>query len=105
MINAIQWFKDKGFLFDDRITIYDVIALQNDAMRDGLNGAAEMILNVPSYISDNELASMIRGAALDIKDPCIKCGKMFSGSFTGECQECESRIIREICERHDQSKN
>lgn len=32
MINAIEWFKSKGFTFDDKITIKDVIELQADAM-------------------------------------------------------------------------
>jgi len=32
MINAIEWFKEKGFTFDDKITIMDVIDLQTDAL-------------------------------------------------------------------------
>ena len=36
MINAIKWFTEKGFTFDDKITIKDVIDLQNDARKDGL---------------------------------------------------------------------
>jgi len=36
MKNAIEWFKEKGFTFDDKITIKDVIDLQNDARKDGL---------------------------------------------------------------------
>jgi hypothetical protein len=31
MINPIEWFKEKGFTFDDKITIKDVIDLQEDA--------------------------------------------------------------------------
>lgn len=31
MINAVEWFKEKGFTFDDKITIADVIQLQNDS--------------------------------------------------------------------------
>lgn len=34
MINAIEWFKEKGFTFDDKITIKDVIVLQDDARKD-----------------------------------------------------------------------
>lgn len=30
-INPIEWFEAKGFTFDDKITIKDVIDLQNDA--------------------------------------------------------------------------
>jgi hypothetical protein len=36
MKNAIDWFKEKGFTFDDKITIKDVIELQNDARKDAL---------------------------------------------------------------------
>jgi hypothetical protein len=36
MKNPIEWFKEKGFTFDDKITIADVIALQADAQKDGL---------------------------------------------------------------------
>ena len=47
MKNAIEWFKEKGFTFDDKITIKDVIDLQNDARKDGmmtaLNTASETI--------------------------------------------------------------
>ncbi len=32
MINAIEWFKEKGFTFDDKITIKDVTDLQSDAL-------------------------------------------------------------------------
>lgn len=35
MINPIEWFKEKGFTFDDKITIADVIALQEDARKAG----------------------------------------------------------------------
>ena len=31
MKSAIDWFREKGFGFDDKITIKDVIDLQNDA--------------------------------------------------------------------------
>jgi hypothetical protein len=44
MKNAIEWFKDNGFGFDDKITIKDVIDLQNDARKDGLMTA----LNIAS---------------------------------------------------------
>ena len=33
MINPIQWFKEKGFTFDDKITIKDLIDLQEDARK------------------------------------------------------------------------
>lgn len=33
---AIDWFKEKGFTFYDKITIVDVIELQQDARKDGL---------------------------------------------------------------------
>lgn len=36
MKNAIEWFKEKGFTFDDKITIKDVIDLQNDAAKSAL---------------------------------------------------------------------
>ena len=39
MKNAIEWFKEKGFTFDDKITIKDVIDLQDDARNDGLAAA------------------------------------------------------------------
>lgn len=42
MINAIQWFKDKGFTFDDKITIKDVIELQKDAKCDGIEVATDL---------------------------------------------------------------
>jgi len=35
MINAIEWFKEHGFTFDDKITIADVIELQQDAFKYG----------------------------------------------------------------------
>lgn len=35
MINAIEWFKEKGFTFDDKITVADVIELQNDSWNAG----------------------------------------------------------------------
>jgi hypothetical protein len=34
MINAIEWFKEKGFTFDDKITIKDIIDLQEDAQKE-----------------------------------------------------------------------
>lgn len=43
MINAIEWFKEKGFTFDDKITIADVIALQQDAKLCGMKQMAEMV--------------------------------------------------------------
>lgn len=44
MINPIEWFKQKGFSFDDeKITIKDVIDLQNDAWRQGVQDAAEQV--------------------------------------------------------------
>lgn len=36
MKSAIEWFKEKGFTFDGKISIKDVIDLQNDARKDGL---------------------------------------------------------------------
>lgn len=36
MINAIEWFREKGFTFDDKITIKDVIELQQDAVKEGI---------------------------------------------------------------------
>ncbi len=34
--NGIEWFKEKGFTFDDKITMQDVIDLQDDARKDGM---------------------------------------------------------------------
>ena len=39
MKSAIEWFEEKGFSFNDKITIKDVIDLQNDARKDGLMSA------------------------------------------------------------------
>lgn len=42
MKSGIDWFKEKGFTFDDKITIRDVIDLQNDARKDGLMTALDI---------------------------------------------------------------
>lgn len=42
MINAIEWFKEKGFTFDDKITIKDVLYLQTDAKYDGIEVATDL---------------------------------------------------------------
>ncbi len=46
MKNAIEWFEEKGFTFDDKITIKDVIDLQNDARKDGLMSAESIASDV-----------------------------------------------------------
>ena len=47
MINGIEGFKKHGFTFDDKITISDVIHLQDDAWRQGMTDAAEIANNMP----------------------------------------------------------
>jgi len=42
MINAIEWFKQKGFTFDDKITIKDVLELQDNAKEDGIEMADDL---------------------------------------------------------------
>lgn len=43
MINPIEWFKQKGFSFDDeRITIRDVVELQLDAKEAGIGMSTDL---------------------------------------------------------------
>lgn len=46
MKKACDWFKENGFTFDDKITIKDVIDLQNDARKDGLMTALSIASDV-----------------------------------------------------------
>lgn len=46
MKNALQWFTEKGFTFDDKITIKDVLDIQNDARKDGLMTAQQIASEV-----------------------------------------------------------
>jgi hypothetical protein len=59
MKNAVEWFKEKGFTFDDKIKIKDVIDLQNDAKKCGLMTAQFLASTViqaeaPKYAQPNQ---------------------------------------------------
>lgn len=57
MINAIEWFKDKGLTFDDKITIKDLLDLQKDARREGMKDAAKILETLPCIRHDGKQAS------------------------------------------------
>lgn len=57
MINAIEWFKEKGFTFDDKITIEDVIALQEDARK---HGAGEPCITWPTRTDGKHIVLYLR---------------------------------------------
>jgi hypothetical protein len=65
MKNPIEWFKEKGFTFDDKITIKDIIDLQGDARKDGLMSAQLIASDVinresPKYAQPNQQVPPLR---------------------------------------------
>jgi len=71
MKNAVDWFKEKGFTFDDKITIKDVIDLQNDAAKSALMFAQMVASDVirreaPKYsVIGDPVSGLPREMALD----------------------------------------
>lgn len=57
MINAIEWFKEKGFTFDDKITIKDVLDIQKDARCEGMKDAAKILETLPCIQHDGKQRS------------------------------------------------
>lgn len=55
MINAIEWFQSHGFSFDDKITIKDVLDLQNDA----LSHAAQLVHDMSRGTRSEDRANAI----------------------------------------------
>jgi hypothetical protein len=71
MKNAIEWFKEKGFTFDDKITIADVIALQNDARKDGLMTAQAIASPVIAKWQKDNNAQDLSGLQYFVTDAIV----------------------------------
>jgi hypothetical protein len=60
MINAIEWFKNHGFTFDDKITIKDVQDLQHDAWMQGMDDAAQIANSARCRVDANNTPTGIQ---------------------------------------------
>lgn len=46
MKSAIEWFKEKGFTFDGKITVKDVIDRDSESFREGIIHAETLLQNL-----------------------------------------------------------
>lgn len=69
MKNVIEWFKEKGFTFDDKITIKDVIELQADAVHHAatlVSGMSRGTMSEDRSVAIDEAVTLLSNEVADM---------------------------------------